>query len=60
MKVEDLDEFIDWFRRFYDTRIKWGIINPDTYNINESGSVIGMEQRSKVIFFSEKREIFVN
>ena len=43
MNVEDLDEFIDWFRRFNNTRLKWGIINPDIYNMDESECAIDVE-----------------
>ena len=43
MNIEDLDNFIKWFRRFHEIRNKWGIINSDIYNMDESGSAIGME-----------------
>ena len=43
MNVEDPDDFIEWFRRFYEIRNKWGIIDSDIYNMDESGSVISME-----------------
>ncbi len=43
INVEDLDDFIKWFRRFHEIRNKWGIIDSDIYNIDESGSAIGME-----------------
>ena len=43
IKAEDPDEFIDWFRRFHNVRAKWGIIDPDIYNMDESGCAIGLE-----------------
>ena len=54
--AEDPDTFIEWFRRFHETRAKWGIIGPDTYNMDESGSSIGLEQSSRVILPAEETE----
>ena len=54
--AEDPDNFIEWFRRFHETRTKWGITDPDTYNMDETGSSMGLEQASKVILPSEEKE----
>ena len=43
MNAEDLDNFIEQFRRFHEIRNKWGIIDSDIYNMDESGSAIGMK-----------------
>ncbi len=56
--AENPDVFIDWFRRFQNTRNKWGIIDPDIYNMDESGAVIGVEQKSKIILPSKKKKVF--
>jgi len=58
MNAEDPDEFIDWFRCFNNTRLKWGIIDSDIYNMDELGCAIGAEQRSKVIFSIEEKQAF--
>jgi len=42
--TENPDIFINWFRRFQEIRNKWDIINPDIYNINESGAAIGEQE----------------
>ena len=56
--AENADTFIEWFRRFHETRIKWTIIDPNIYNMDESGSAIDVEQKSKVILSSEEKETF--
>ena len=43
MNAENPDDFIKWFRRFHEIRNKWGIINSNIYNINKSGSAIGIK-----------------
>ena len=58
MFVENLDTFIKWFRPFQETRAKWGIINSDIYNIDESESAINIKQKLKVILFSKKKKAF--
>jgi hypothetical protein len=56
--AENADSWIEWFRRFQTTRAKWGIIDPDIYNMDESGASIGVEQKSKVILPKEEKEAF--
>ena len=58
MNAENPDDFIKWFRRFHEIRNKWGIIDSNTYNMDESGSAISMEQRSKIILPIEEKEAF--
>jgi len=58
MFAENLNTFIDWFQRFHETRIKWAIIDPDIYIIDESGNAIGIEQKLNVILSNEKKEAF--
>lgn len=49
MKAENPDEFIEWFRRFHATRVKWGVVDDDIHNMDESGCAMGLEQKPKVI-----------
>jgi len=58
MFAENPDTFIKWIRRFCKIRIKWIIINPDIYNIDESESAININQKSKIFLFSEEKETF--
>jgi hypothetical protein len=58
VNAEDPDEFIEWFRRFHNIRVKWGINDPNIYNMGESRSAIGGEQRSKVILPVEEKGAF--
>jgi hypothetical protein len=55
MNAEDSDEFIDFFQRFINVKNEWGIVDSNIYNMDKLGSVIDLEQNSKVIIFSEKR-----
>ena len=43
INIKNLNNFIKQFRRFHEIRNKWGIIDQDIYNIDKSGSAIGME-----------------
>jgi len=36
-------------------RNKWGIINSDIYNMDESGAAIGVEQKLKTILSNNKK-----
>ena len=58
IRAENPDEFIKWFRRFQNIRNKWGIIDPDIYNMDESGASIGVEQKSRIILPAEKKKKF--
>jgi hypothetical protein len=58
MWAKNPDIFIEWFRRFQNTRNKWGIIDPDIYNIDELRAAINFEQKSKIILLNEEKEIF--
>jgi hypothetical protein len=58
IRAENPDKFIEWFRRFQNIRNKWGIIDPDVYNMDESGVLIGVEQKSRIILLAEKKEVF--
>jgi hypothetical protein len=55
---DDPDAFIDWFRRFNNIKRKWGIIDSDIYNMDESGTGLGAEQKSKVILPREEKKHF--
>jgi hypothetical protein len=43
IRVKNSDKFIEWFRRFQNIRNKWDIIDPDIYNMDESGILIGVK-----------------
>jgi hypothetical protein len=43
MNAEDIDEFIEFFRRFINIKNEWGILNADIYNMNKSKSAINLE-----------------
>ncbi len=58
MFAENSDTFIKWFRRFHETRIKWAIIDPDIYNMDELGSAIDIKQKSKVILLNKEKKTF--
>jgi hypothetical protein len=50
--------FIEWFRRFQHTRNKWDIIDPNIYNMDESGTAISVEQKSRIILPAKKKDVF--
>jgi hypothetical protein len=43
MNAEDVNEFIEFFRRFINAKNEWGILDADIYNIDELESAIGLE-----------------
>jgi hypothetical protein len=55
---EDPNVFIYFFHLFEQTRAEYGISDSDTYNMDESGCAIGIEQASKVIIPANEKETF--
>jgi hypothetical protein len=58
VKAEDFTDFIAFFRRFADARMKWGIIDSDIHNMDKSGCAIGLEHSSKIIVPAEEKTAF--
>jgi hypothetical protein len=53
---EDADDYIKWFRAFIEIVNKWGILLEDTYNMDESGSGLGLIQKSYIISPEEEKD----
>ena len=58
VKAEDPSEFIKFFRRFADARIKWGVVDSDIHNMDESGCAMGIKYKSKIIVPAEEKAAF--
>jgi hypothetical protein len=52
---EDRQQIEDWFRRVRNTVAKYGILQDDTYNFDETGFQIGVISTSKVVTRLERR-----
>ena len=59
---KNADNYIIWFRFYELTVVKWDIFPADTHNMDESGYVIGISYKSRVIIpVKEKKAIkFMN
>ncbi|KAL1982496.1 hypothetical protein VTN96DRAFT_1287 [Rasamsonia emersonii] len=53
---EDPELIKGWFQRFHDTIQKYGIVEQDIYNMDETGFQMGVISTAKVICGSETRE----
>jgi hypothetical protein len=58
LNAENSDEFFEFFRKFIHAKNEWDIVSSDIYNINESGSAIGIRQNSKITLFNKKKQVF--
>jgi hypothetical protein len=54
-KCEDPRLIQDWFRLVQNTKAKYGIVDQDTWNFDESGFMMGMISTGKVVTSSERR-----
>jgi len=55
-KCEDPVLIKDWFKRFHDTIEKYGILEQDRYNMDETGFQMGVISTAKVVCGSETRD----
>ncbi|KKA16411.1 hypothetical protein T310_10018 [Rasamsonia emersonii CBS 393.64] len=55
-KCEDPELIKGWFKRFHDTIQKYGILEQDIYNMDETGFQMGVISTAKVICGSETQE----
>ena len=55
-KCEDPELIMGWYKRFYDAIEKYGILEQDIYNIDETGFQMGIASTAKVICGSETRK----
>ena len=54
-KCEDPELIMGWYKRFHDAIEKYGILEQDIYNMDETGFQMGMISTAKVICGSETR-----
>jgi len=54
-KCEDSEIIKGWFRLVQNVKAKYGILDEDTYNFNESGFMMGVISTGAVVTGSEKR-----
>jgi RecB family endonuclease NucS len=52
---EDLEVIQSWFRLVENTKAKYGILDKDTYNFDESGFMMGVISTGAVVTASERR-----
>jgi hypothetical protein len=50
---QDPGKFRAWFKLVEDTRQKYGILDEDTYNFDETGFMMGVASTSKVVTSSD-------
>ena len=53
-KCEDLEVISNWFKLIYNIKAKYGIVDEDTYNFNETGFQMGVIS-SRIVFIASKR-----
>ena len=52
---EDPEVISPWFELLHRTKARYGIVNEDTYNFNETGFIMGMISARSVVTASERR-----
>ena len=52
-KCEDLKVISEWFALVYNTKAKYGILDDDIYNFDETGFIMGVAATLKVVTSSD-------
>lgn len=48
---------MDWFNLY---KVEYGILDEDTYNMDENGYIMGVAGSSKVVFSKYQKQAFIN
>ena len=66
--ILDQDQFLaqnqdiiqDWFNLYRSIKAEHGILDEDTYNMDENGYIMGIAGSSKVVFSKYQKHAFIN
>ena len=58
--AQNRDIIQDWFNLYRSIKAEYGIIDEDTYNMDENGYMIGIAGSSKVVFSKYQKQAFIN
>ena len=58
--AQNRDSIREWFDLYWRIKAQHGILDKDTYNINENGYIIGVAGSSKVVFSKSQKQAFIN
>lgn len=58
--AQDHDIIQDWFNLYQSTKAEHGILDEDTYNMDENGYMMGIAGSSKVVFSKYQKQAFIN
>lgn len=57
--AEDPVIFHEWFELYNSVKAEYGILDKDTYNMDEKGFMMGVAESAKVVFSKHERQAFV-
>ena len=58
--AEDAEIFRGWFDLYISIKIRYGILDADTYNMDEKGFMLGVAGSAKVVISKYEKQAFVN
>ena len=58
--AQNRDSIQQWFDLYWSIKAKHGILDEDTYNIDENGYMMGIAGSSKVVFSKYQKQTFIN
>ena len=58
--AQNQDIIQDWFNLYRSIKAEHGILDEDTYNMDENGYMMGIAGSSKVVFSKYQKQAFIN
>ncbi len=58
--AQNQDSIREWFDLYLSIKAQHGILDEDTYNMDENGYMIGIAGSSKVVFSKYQKQAFIN
>ena len=58
--AQNQDIIQDWFNLYRSIKAEHGILDEDTYNMDENGYIMGIAGSSKVVFSKYQKHAFIN
>ncbi len=57
---QNQDMIQNWFNLYRSIKAEYGILDEDTYNMDENGYIMGIAGSSKVVFSKYQKQVFMN
>ena len=58
--AQNRDSIREWFDLYWRIKAQHGILDEDTYNMDENGYMMGVAGSSKVVFSKSQKQAFIN